>query len=241
MGGFLDLGWLRSGYDPNDSTSAPLEPTATFPVEPRMPERVAVLDEQALAQCEEQVRQRYTAIVEQLKRSGVQCTPVAFPASDALVATYYIIATAEASSNLARYDGIRYGFRAEGEDIITATRSAGFGMEVKRRIMLGTYVLSSGYYDAYYRKALKARRFFAQWYEQIFADNDLFFLPTSPVPPFRLGERLQDPIAMYLADLFTISANLAAIPAISLPAGTTAERLPIGVQVQVPKFQEKEM
>ena len=228
-----------SGYDPHDSTSAPLEPTATFPVEPRMPARVAVLDEQALAQCEEQVRQRYAAIVEQLQRAGVQCTPVAFPASDALVATYYIIATAEASSNLARYDGIRYGLRAEGEDIITATRSAGFGMEVKRRIMLGTYVLSSGYYDAYYRKALKARRFFAEWYEKIFADNDLFLLPTSPVPPFQLGERLQDPIAMYLADLFTISANLAAIPAINLPAGTTTDRLPIGIQLQVPKFQEK--
>ncbi len=232
---------IISGHDPQDSTSAPLEPTHSYPLTARKPKRVAILDATALQHCDEEIRASYRAIVQRLEQDQVECVPVEFPASDALVATYYIIATAEASSNLARYDGIRYGVRQAGEDVITASRSAGFGIEVKRRIMLGTYVLSSGYYEAYYRKALRARRFFVEWYNTIFAHSDFFLLPTSPTPPFRLGERLQDPIAMYLADLFTISANLAALPAISIPAGWTSAGLPIGIQLQVPKFQETQL
>lgn len=231
-----------SGHDPQDSTSAPYPPTTVFPVSEVMkPQRCAVLDEQTLQACSPEVRQRYLESIELLRADGVHCVPVQFPQQDVLIATYYIIATAEASSNLARYDGIRYGIRKEGEDIITATRTYGFGTEVKRRIMLGTFVLSSGYYEAYYRKALRARRFFAQWYDTVFEQADAFFLPTSPTPPFRLGERKEDPIAMYLSDLLTVSANLVAIPAMSIPFGMTQDNLPIGMQVQVGKFREKEL
>jgi aspartyl-tRNA(Asn)/glutamyl-tRNA(Gln) amidotransferase subunit A len=167
------------------------------------------------------------------------------PYSHAWVATYYVLATAEASSNLARYDGVRYGLRVtpadDSEDLVTATRTAGFGPEVKRRIMLGTYVLSAGYYDAYYRTAQKARRKIFDAYRELFTHVDVLLLPTSPVPPFRLGERLQDPIAMYLSDLFTVSANLAGIPALSLPAGRSSEGLPIGLQLQAPHYAEERL
>jgi aspartyl-tRNA(Asn)/glutamyl-tRNA(Gln) amidotransferase subunit A len=158
------------------------------------------------------------------------------------VAVYYIVAPAEASSNLARYDGVKYGFRAgEGRDLLEMykkTRSAGFGAEVKRRIMIGTYALSSGYYDAYYRKASQVRGLIKRDFDEAFKECDVILTPTSPTPAFRLGEKTDDPLQMYLSDIFTISANLAGIPGISVPCGYTASGLPLGVQFLAGHFQE---
>lgn len=228
-----------SGHDPRDATTLPEPPTQSLAALEEVPEtlHVGILPEHIFRDCHEEVRECYQHHLALLRDAGVQLTTVEIPYSSAWVPTYYVIATAEASSNLARYDGVRYGFRApveEGEDVITATRTAGFGAEVKRRIMLGTYVLSAGYYDAYYRKAQRARRLIAEAYARAFASLHVLLLPTSPVPPFRLGERLEDPVAMYLADYFTVSANLAGIPAVSLPAGKTRSGLPLGLQLQAP-------
>lgn len=228
-----------SGHDPRDATTLPQPPTRTqLAEELSMAElHVGTLPRRLLEECHPDVRAAYDHCVAALSAAGAQLKPVELPFSHVWVPTYYVIATAEASSNLARYDGIRYGFRApveEGEDVIVATRTHGFGAEVKRRIMVGTYVLSAGYYDAYYRKALKARRLIAEAYAQIFTSVHFLLLPTSPVPPFRLGERLEDPVAMYLADFFTVSANLAGIPAISVPAGVSSDGLPLGIQLQAP-------
>ncbi len=160
------------------------------------------------------------------------------------IAAYYLIATAEASANLARYDGVRYGVRAPGEDRTLAemydrTRGAGFGAEVKRRIMLGTYVLSAGYYDAYYRKAQQVRTLISRDYDEAFAQVDAVALPTSPTGAFRLGERTADPVLMYLADVFTVGANLAGLPAITVPCGFTEGRLPVGLQLTGRKMDER--
>src|SRR5204862_3057701 len=158
------------------------------------------------------------------------------------IAVYYLIATAEASANLARYDGVRYGFRAaDANDLKTMyarTRELGFGPEVKRRIMLGTYVLSAGYYDAYYLKAQQVRTLIRRDYEHAFERVDVVAMPTSPTPAFKLGERVSDPLQMYLADVFTVSANLAGLPAISVPCGFTAAGLPIGLQLTGRMFDE---
>jgi len=160
---------------------------------------------------------------------------------------YYLVATAEASSNLARYDGVRYGFRAQPpagareqslRTMYARTRALGFGPEVKRRIMLGTYVLSAGYYDAYYLKAQQVRTLIRRDYERAFERVDVVAMPTSPTPAFKLGERVSDPLQMYLADVFTVSANLAGLPAISVPCGFTASRLPIGLQLTGRMFDE---
>jgi len=226
-----------SGHDPRDATTLPEPPVQSSLNEgPTVEELVVgVLPRSVLQECHPEVWACYEHCRNALQEAGAQIVVVEIPFSHAWVPAYYVIATAEASSNLARYDGVRYGFRAsteEGEDIITATRTQGFGAEVKRRIMLGTYVLSAGYYDAYYRKALKARRLIAEAYARVFTMVHMLLLPTSPVPPFRLGERIEDPIAMYLSDLFTVSANLAGIPAISVPAGKSSEGLPIGMQLQ---------
>jgi aspartyl-tRNA(Asn)/glutamyl-tRNA(Gln) amidotransferase subunit A len=166
------------------------------------------------------------------------------PHTDYAVATYYLIATAEASSNLARYDGVRYGLRLPGATLIEMyrkTRGGGFGAEVKRRIMLGTYALSAGYYDAYYLKAQKVRALIARDFAQAFEQVDAIVTPTSPVPPFRLGERTQDPLAMYLADIYTVTGSLAGVPGISVPSGKTAEGLPVGLQIFGPAFGEAQM
>jgi aspartyl-tRNA(Asn)/glutamyl-tRNA(Gln) amidotransferase subunit A len=165
---------------------------------------------------------------------GATCVPISLPHTEYAVATYYIICTAEASSNLARYDGVKYGMRVDGKDIIDMykkTRSNGFGKEVKRRIILGTYVLSSGYYDAYYRKAGQVRTLIRNDFERAFEQCDLIATAVSPTTAFKIGEKMADPLTMYLSDIFTIPVNLAGLPALSLPCGIDRSGLPIGLQI----------
>jgi aspartyl-tRNA(Asn)/glutamyl-tRNA(Gln) amidotransferase subunit A len=176
------------------------------------------------------------------RQHGARIVPVRLPHLAYAVACYYVIATAEASSNLARYDGVHYGYRSpKAEDYIDmycTSRQEGFGAEVRRRIMLGTFVLSSGYYDAYYNKALKVRTLIKRDFEQAFDECDVIAGPVAPTPAFRIGEKTDDPLAMYLADIYTISANLAGIPGISIPCGLSAAGLPIGLQLMGPHFSE---
>ena len=177
-----------------------------------------------------------------LERAGATRVPFEFMPGEFAVATYYLVATAEASSNLARFDGVRYGFRhpdsADVRALYTHTRSAGFGPEVQRRILLGTYALSAGYYDAYYLTAQKARTRIRREYQEAFARCDLMLMPATPTLPFRLGEKTEDPLAMYLSDIFTIGANLAGIPGLTVPVGLTASRLPRAVQLLGPEDAE---
>ena len=180
--------------------------------------------------------------LEILRAKGAELIDIELPHAPYAIATYYIVATAEASSNLARYDGVRYGFRAEGardiKEMYQKTRHQGFGAEVKRRIMLGTYVLSAGYYDAYYLKAQQVRTLIRQDYERAFQQVDAVVMPTSPTPAFKIGERIEDPLSLYLTDVFTVSANLAGLPAFSVPCGLTPNRLPIGLQMTGKPFEE---
>jgi aspartyl-tRNA(Asn)/glutamyl-tRNA(Gln) amidotransferase subunit A len=177
-----------------------------------------------------------------LQDAGATVVPVSLPHSRYAVAAYYLIACSEASSNLARYDGIHYGHRAEKfddlVDLYSQSRSEGFGSEVKRRIMLGTYALSAGYYDAYYLKALRVRRKIQQDFQKAFESVDVIAGPVAPTAAFRLGEKLNDPMAMYLSDIYTISTNLAGLPGISVPCGLTSDRLPIGLQLQAAPLAE---
>ncbi|MFO7447585.1 MAG: amidase family protein, partial [Ignavibacteriaceae bacterium] len=158
---------------------------------------------------------------------------------------YYILATAEASSNLARYDGARYGYRSEkGKDLIDMyvnSRTEGFGKEVKRRIMLGTYVLSAGYYEAYYRKAQKVRRLIKEDFDKVFSQVDILITPTTPTTAFKLGEKSGNPLQMYLSDIYTVSANLVGIPGLSIPIGMSSDGLPIGMQVLANRFEERKL
>jgi aspartyl-tRNA(Asn)/glutamyl-tRNA(Gln) amidotransferase subunit A len=183
------------------------------------------------------------AAAEWFKKNGATIVEVSLPHTPAAIAVYYILATAEASANLARFDGVRYGRRATDArdvlDLYQRSRSEGFGAEVKRRIILGTFVLSQGYADAYYRRAQKVRGLLREDFEKAFTQCDLLLTPTSPEPAFRLGERNQDPLKMYLADVFTISTNLAGNGAISLPCGFTQSNLPIGLQLIGPRFGEE--
>jgi aspartyl-tRNA(Asn)/glutamyl-tRNA(Gln) amidotransferase subunit A len=177
-----------------------------------------------------------------MEGEGARVRAVTIPSLRFTIATYYIIATAEASSNLARYDGVRYGLRDREAGTLAAmydhTRQAGFGEEVKRRIMLGTYVLSAGYHDAYYLKAMQARAVIRRELETAFRDCDVLVAPTTPTTAFRLGEKLDDPLAMYLADIFTVTANLAGLPAVSIPCGFSRAGLPIGCQIMGRHFEE---
>jgi aspartyl-tRNA(Asn)/glutamyl-tRNA(Gln) amidotransferase subunit A len=180
-----------------------------------------------------------------LERQGATLVDITLPHTQYAVAVYYLIAPAEASSNLARYDGVKYGYRCSGElelrDLYEITRSEGFGAEVKRRIMLGTYALSAGYYDAYYGKASQVRTRIHQDFEEAFRSCDLIVTPTAPTPPFCLGEKLNNPLQMYLSDIFTIPANLAGLPGISLPCGFTPQGLPIGLQIIGNLFEEEKI
>ncbi len=203
----------------------------------------AVLKKEALAKCSKEVKDEYEKFIEKMKDSGGEIIEIGFESSDLWLAAYYIISAAEASSNLARFDGMRYGLRkAEtGDDFYSANRSEGFGDEVKRRILAGTFVLSEGYRDKYYEKAMKARRFINDEYSEIFKKADVVCMPTAPFPPFKLGDKYDKPLDMYEADYFTAPANLAGIPAISIPAGFTDDGLPIGVQIQSSRFNDKKL
>lgn len=235
-----------SGFDDHDATSAPHAPHNTLsslknPLNDSF--TVATLPDEQLQGCSEDVLKTYRETLERLKALGAKVISHEMKYMSALIPTYYIIATAEAASNLSRYDGVRYGSRKIGDDgeVTTATRSQGFGAEVRRRIMLGNYVLSSGYYDAYYTKALKVRRLIYNDYKEMFASADVFLMPATPTPPFKLGEKLADPLAMYLEDIFTVSANLGGVPGISVPMGTSANGLPIGMQLQANHFDEAKL
>jgi aspartyl-tRNA(Asn)/glutamyl-tRNA(Gln) amidotransferase subunit A len=189
------------------------------------------------------VRQAFETALDTLREAGATLVDVELPHARFAIPVYYLVCTAEASSNLARYDGVRYGFRASTardaglKAMYSRTRDEGFGPEVKRRIMLGTYVLSAGYYDAYYLKAQQVRTLLRRDYDAAFEQVDVVAMPTSPVPPFRLGEKVADPLQMYLTDVFTVSANLAGLPGISVPCGFTGG-LPVGLQLLGKMFDE---
>ena len=176
-----------------------------------------------------------------LTGQGAQCVEVSLPHTQYALPTYYIVAPAEASSNLARYDGVRYGLRVPGDsldDMYEATRGEGFGEEVRRRVLIGTYVLSAGYYDAYYIKAQKLRTLIARDFQNAFADVDVLLTPTAPSAAFVIGEKMDDPVAMYLNDIFTVPASLAGLPAISVPAGLDGDGLPLGLHLIAKPFDE---
>ena len=191
---------------------------------------------------DEEVKTSVEAVIDVYRELGAEIVDVELPHAGYAIAVYYIIATAEASSNLARYDGVRYGFRAEEtpelRQMYRKTRQEGFGPEVKRRIMLGTYVLSAGYYDAYYRKAQQVRALIKEDFLEAFNRCDALITPTSPTPAFPIGEKVDDPLAMYLNDIYTVTANLAGVPGISVPCGLSSERLPIGFQLLGPYWSE---
>ncbi len=178
-----------------------------------------------------------------LASAGCAIKPISLPTTRYAIPTYYLVATAEASANLARFDGVRYGYRSPSSETLSAmyshSRDEGFGAEVKRRILLGTYALSAGYYDAYYLKAQKVRRLLADEFLRAFADVDAIVTPTSPVPAFKLGEKTGDPLAMYLADICTVTASLAGICGVTVPCGTTAAGLPVGMQVLTAHLNER--
>ncbi|MCX7883153.1 MAG: Asp-tRNA(Asn)/Glu-tRNA(Gln) amidotransferase subunit GatA [Brevinematales bacterium] len=231
-----DAAWVyeaMAGHDPKDATSLSYTPSFTLKGDLKGV-RVGVPREFILEGLDPTIKENLDTLIHTLERVGATVVEVSLPHSEYAVPTYYVVATAEASSNLERYDGVKYGYRAQASslsEMYVKTRSEGFGAEVKRRIMLGTYVLSAGYYDAYYLKALKVRTLIKQDFQRVFEKVDVILGPTTPTPPFRLGEKVSDPIAMYLSDIYTISANLAGIPAISLPSGWTQEGLPIGMQL----------
>jgi aspartyl-tRNA(Asn)/glutamyl-tRNA(Gln) amidotransferase subunit A len=240
-----------AGHDPRDSTCLPHSvPSYSESLNQGVRGmRIGVLREQLDSQgLDPQVRSAILSALDVYRELGAEIVDVSLPHSKYCIATYYVIAPCEASSNLARYDGVHYGYRSSSKDagvldrMMEQTRSEGFGKEVQRRILLGTYALSAGYYDAYYLQALKVRRLIRQDYDEAFSKVDLLLGPTTPQGAFRLGEKLADPIQLYLQDLFTVGANLAGIPAMSIPVGAGMDTgLPIGLQLQAPVLREDQL
>lgn len=235
---------VMAGHDPKDSTSS-TEPVPDYTAALSGDVRglkIGLPKEYFPAALNGEIRSVLQMQIDRLKAAGAEIVDVSLPHSEYTISTYYILATAEASSNLARYDGARYGYRTEGvkdlQQMYVKSRSEGFGSEVKRRIMLGTYVLSSGYYDAYYRKAQQVRRLIQNDFLNAFQSVDCLLTPIAPTTAFRLGENLDDPLQMYLNDIYTVSANLAGIPGLCVPAGKDAQGLPIGVQLLGKHFGE---
>ena len=230
------------GRDPSDSTSVELPDPVVLPSAERLDGlRVGIPEEYLAAGVEPGVRDRFDETVARIEELGGTCVSISLPHTEYALPAYYIIAPAEASANLARFDGVRYGYRAKDPadllDMYERTRGEGFGPEVKRRIMIGTYALSAGYYEAYYGRAQKVRTLVRRDFDRAFADVDLIASPTSPTVAFRRGSRTDDPLAMYMSDICTIPANLAGLPAISIPCGLS-EGLPVGFQLIGPAFSE---
>lgn len=234
---------VMAGHDPHDSTSVdePLPDYAAALTGDVRGLRVGVPREYFSEGMQPEVAQAVREGIAQLQRMGAQVKEISLPSTHYALPVYYLVATAEASANLARFDGVRYGLRVEGKDLIDSyrqTRGAGFGAEVKRRIMLGTYALSAGYYDAYYIRAQKVRTLIKREFEQAFREVDIIAAPTTPTTAFKIGEKADDPIQMYLADIFTLTCNLAGICGISIPCGFDAAHLPIGLQLLGRAFDE---
>lgn len=233
-----------AGYDPRESTSVPLAvPDYTAFMSRGIDGwKVGIPKEYFIEGIDPDVKDAMQKAITTIEGLGAACVEISLPHTEYCLAVYYIIAPAEASSNLARYDGVKYGFRSQDSsdllDMYKKTRSAGFGAEVKRRIMIGTYALSSGYYDAYYKKASQVRALIKRDFEEAFTTCDAILTPTSPTPAFKIGEKMDNPLQMYLSDIFTISTNLAGIPGISVPCGFTQGGLPIGAQFLAGHFEE---
>jgi len=247
-----DCGLLMNviaGHDPADSTSvgeeiAPVDDYLARLDEPVGGLKIAVVP-QFNSGADEQIQRAISEALQIYKELGAKIKQVDMPHLDYAIAAYYIIATAEASSNLARYDGVHYGHRTDNPsdyiEVYSKSRAEGFGKEVKRRIMLGTYALSSGYYEAYYLKALKVRNLIRQDFSRVFQDCDCMIMPVSPTTAFKIGEKIDEPLKMYLSDIYTIAANLAGIPAVSIPCGFDEQGLPIGLQILAPAFGEQKL
>lgn len=233
-----------AGRDPLDATTADVRvPDFVSEIgEPVKGLRIGIPHEYFGDGLDREVREAVEDGIQRLAKAGCEPVPVSLPHTAYAIPTYYVVATAEASSNLARYDGVRYGYRSPHAktlaEVYRRSRDEGFGTEVKRRIMLGTYVLSAGYYDAYYLKAQKVRTLLARDFQQVFEKVDAVVTPTTPTPAFRLGEKTEDPLAMYLADIYTVTADLTGIPGISVPCGESSGGLPIGLQILGRHFEE---
>lgn len=235
-----------SGKDLNDSTSIEkVIPNFSSSLSKDKKLKIGIPKEYFADGLDEEIKTAILNIVDELKLEGYEVKEVSLPKTEYTIAAYYILTTAEASSNLARFDGARYGFRANDyknlKEMYLNSRTEGFGTEVKRRIMLGTYVLSSGYYDAYYRKAQKVRRLIKEDFDNAFKQVDLLITPTTPTVAFKIGEKSDDPLQMYLSDIYTTSANLAGIPGMSIPIGKNSENLPIGLQILSQQFEEEKI
>lgn len=235
-----------SGRDDRDSTSVDSE-SIDYPIIKRQDKKfiIGFPKEYFGDGLDKEIKEKIWSVIEVLKQNDFEVKEISLPMTEYNIATYYILTTAEASSNLARYDGARYGYRSRNsstlEEMYVNSRSEGFGSEVKRRIMLGTYVLSSGYYDAYYRKAQKVRRLIKEDFDKAFSQVDLIITPTTPSVAFKLGEKSNDPLQMYLSDIYTTSANLAGIPGLNIPIGNNQNGLPIGMQVLAKQFDENKI
>jgi aspartyl-tRNA(Asn)/glutamyl-tRNA(Gln) amidotransferase subunit A len=233
-----------AGHDPKDATSsqAPVPDYAAESDKPVEGLRIGVPAEYFAEGLDAEVRAQIEKGIDALKKAGCTIKPVSLPHTKYAIPTYYLVATAEASANLARFDGVRYGYRSPQSetlsDMYSHSRDEAFGAEVKRRILLGTYALSAGYYDAYYLKAQQVRRLLAEEFLRAFTQVDAIVTPTSPVPAFKLGEKADDPLAMYLADIYTVTASLAGICGVAVPCGATSTGLPVGMQVLAGHFQE---
>jgi aspartyl-tRNA(Asn)/glutamyl-tRNA(Gln) amidotransferase subunit A len=246
-GNVLDAATLLSviaGQDPKDATSSPA-PVPDYAAESDKPTnglRIGVPQEYFAEGLDPEVRAAIEKGIDALEKAGCSVKPVSLPHTKYAIPAYYLVATAEASANLARFDGVRYGYRSPAPDTLSAmyshSRDEGFGAEVKRRILLGTYALSAGYYDAYYLKAQQVRRLLAEEFLRAFAEVDAIVTPTSPVPAFKLGEKTGDPLAMYLADIYTVTASLAGICGVTVPCGATQTGLPVGMQVLAAHLNE---